>query len=126
MAFVAVNRFPHPVNDKIVKIGRIVVLPHWQGYNIGMQMVETIIEELYMEYDVRLSTTLPIVQSYLWKNKHNWRLTFQGIFSVGGENAKMAKKARQVYMETYQFDTYAPKPKSINRAKCPPEKKKYY
>lgn len=126
VAIVAINVFPHPVNKNIVKVGRIVTIPHWQGYGIGMKMVEKISEIEYNNKDIRLTTTLPIIHSYLSKSD-KWRLSFQGIRSPkeAGKNAQMAKNPRECYTETFQFmnDMIDPNDK-VKRTKCPANKKK--
>lgn len=128
VAIVAANRFPHPTNKNIVKIGRVVVLPHWQGYGIGMKMVEEIVEKEYSENDVRFSTTLPIMHNYLWSSPDKWRLKFQGTrkASDAGNNAGMSRGVREVYMETYQYVNEQYKDDSINRVRVPREQRKEY
>ena len=125
VAFVALNRFPHPTNKNIIKIGRIVVLPHWQGYNIGMKMVETIADK-HEFYDLRITTTLPIVHSYLYKRKDKWALRFQGIRKAedAGKNASLSKAPRECYLETYQYKNQGLVNTSITRTRCPKDKHK--
>lgn len=124
VAFVAINKFPHPTNKNIFKVGRVVVLPHWQGYGVGMKMVEHIVSNFYQGKDVRFTTTLPIIHNYLWKRKDKWGLKFQGIRSAddAGKNAGMSSSVRECYLETYQFknDVFVDdKPK---RTRCPQDK----
>lgn len=123
MAFVAFSKFPHPTNKNIFKISRIVVMPHWQSYGIGMKMVEHIAENFYSENDLRLTTTLPIIHEYLWKNS-KWALKFQGIRknSEAGKNAKMANDVRECYLETYQYKNNQIKDLKVLRTGCPPDK----
>lgn len=125
---VVMSKFPHPSNPHIWKISRVVVLPHWQGYNIGMRMAEFIAKECYGDCDVRITTTLPIVHNYLWKNKDKWHLRFQGIRKKedSGKSASMSKGVREVYMETYRnLNGFSSKDK-ISRTRCPKDKKKTY
>lgn len=102
VCFVAISHFPHPSNKNIYKISRVVTLPHWQNYSIGMKMIETICEKEYQNKSIHFTTTLPIVCNYL--NKSNkWILKMQGFQNVPG-TGKMSKQARcNVYMETYKF-----------------------
>lgn len=125
VGFVAINKFPHPTNKNIFKIGRIVVLPHWQGYNIGMKMVEEIAKD-YEDCDLRLTTTLPIVHSYLYKRKDKWALRFQGIRKAedAGSNASMSKAPRECYLETYQFRNKGLVDTKVTRTRCPMDKYK--
>lgn len=104
VCFIAIGVFPHPTNKNIVKVSRVVVLPHWQGYGISRKMLDHIASNYYKDKDVRITTTLPIMHNSFWKNK-NWGLRFQGIRkkSEAGKNAKIANNGREVYLETYQF-----------------------
>lgn len=124
VAFVAMNRFPHPTNTKLVKVGRVVVLPHWQGYGIGMKMVEYLCENHYQGWDVRFTTTLPIVHSYLWKRKDKWGLKFQGIRRAedAGTKASMSQDVRECYLETYQYKNELFVAGSPSRTRCPKDK----
>lgn len=110
-----------------MKIDRVVTLPHWQGYGIGMRMAEKIIEDVYMDQDVRITTTLPIMHTYLFNSFPKWRLTFQGVPSKLGKSSTRNKQPRTVYMETYQYMTPLAKEEgTISRTNCPPEKRKSY
>ena len=81
VCFVAISYFPHPSNKNIYKISRVVTLPHWQNYSIGMKMIETICEKEYQNKSIHFTTTLPIVCNYL--NKSNkWILKMQGFQNV--------------------------------------------
>ena len=82
----------------------------------------------YKDRDVRLTTTLPIMQNSLWKNK-NWGLRFQGIRknSEAGKTAikkGIANNNREVYLETYQFinDHYVDK---VSRKNVPKGMERY-
>ena len=123
VAFVGIGKFPHPTNKNIYKVGRVVVLPHWQGYNIGMKMVEHIVDKYYQENDVRITTTLPIVHNYLWRS-NKWELTFQGIRKSedAGKSSQMSKTPRECYLETYQFKNKQCIVNKPSRVRCPIEK----
>lgn len=126
---VVMSRFPHPINKKLVKVSRIVVLPHWQGYGLGLKMVETIGRtEEYNHMDVRATTTLPIVHNYMWKNHEDWVLRYQGIDKKGtaGRNAQFAHDVREVYMETYRLYNECPSKDAIARKNIEPHMKRNY
>lgn len=125
---VAMSRFPHPVNKNLVKVSRVVTLPHWQGYGLGMRVLEKIIEMEYTHRDVRITTTLPIIHDYLWKNEDKWVLKFQGIRknSDAGKTASMSSSVREVYMETYQYRNDLCVDDGIKRTRCPKDKRKVY
>lgn len=125
---VVMSKFPHPSNPHIWKISRVVVLPNWQGYGIGMKMAEYLSSHIYKDKDVRITTTLPIVHSYLWKNTNKWFLRFQGIRKKedSGKTSTTSKDVRDVYMETYRFLNDFVSIDKINRIRCPKDKKKAY
>lgn len=103
VAIVAVNKFPHPKVKDIYKIGRIVTLPHWQGYGIGTKLTEWVAENLYADGRIRITTTLPIMHDYYYKSP-KWKLTAQMETQPKlGKNAQFKTQTRQVYTETYQF-----------------------
>lgn len=123
VAFVAFAKFPHPTNKNIFKIGRVVVVPHWQGYGIGMKMVEHIAEEYYKTNDVRITTTLPIVHSYLNKSK-KWFLKFQGVRNSkqSGKTASISRVVRECYVETYQYNNDCCLESEVSRSGMPSDK----
>lgn len=116
VAFVSFIKFPHPTNKNIYKLSRIVTIPHWQGYGIGMKMAETITEMVFSDKDVRLTTTLPIIHNYLHKS-NKWVIKAQGIRKDKevGWNAGMATKIRACYTETYQFVNKMLKDRNVKR-----------
>lgn len=125
VAIVAINKFPHHTAKDIYKIGRIVTLPHWQGYGIGNKLVEYVVENYYKEGRVRITTTLPIMHNYYYKSP-KWKLVNQSAAQPKlGKSAQFKTQTRQVYTETYQYiregqnlDT------KITRAKIPAELRK--
>lgn len=97
------THFPHPVNKDIVKSSRIVTLPHWQGYGIGMKMSNTVCGfEKYRDNDIHATTTLPIRQSYLTKSPL-WVLKSQGCWGVPKTGNISKSNRADVYLETHKF-----------------------
>lgn len=103
VAFVAMAPFPHPVNKNIIKSSRIVTLPHWQGYGLGMKMSNEVCTfKKYANKDIHATTTLPIRQSYLTKSPL-WVLKSQGGWDIP-TSGKIAATARtNIYLETHKF-----------------------
>ena len=94
--------FPHPHNDNIYKVSRMVTLPHWQGFNIAFKMLKEIVRLNYDNNEVRLTSTLEIVHSYQHKS-NDWILKSQNI-QITPKTSKIASTARlNVYMETHQY-----------------------
>lgn len=103
VGFVAMTHFPHPINKDIVKSSRIVTLPHWQGYGIGMKMSNTICGfEKYRDKDIHATTTLPIRQAYLTKSPL-WVLKSQGVWGVPKTGKISTSNRAHVYLETHKF-----------------------
>lgn len=103
VAFVSMTPFPHPINKNIVKSSRIVTLPHWQGYGLGMKMSNAVCSfDKYKHKCIHATTTLPIRQSYLTKSPL-WILKSQGGWDVP-TTGKIAATARtNIYLETHKF-----------------------
>ena len=95
--------FPHPRNDNIHKVSRMVTLPHWQGFNIAFKMLKEIVRLNYDNNEIRLTSTLEIVHSYQYKS-NDWILKSQNIQINTPKTGKIASNARlNVYMETHQY-----------------------
>ena len=95
--------FPHPTNKTIVKSSRIVTLPHWQGYKIGMKMSDTICGfKKYENKCIHATTTLPIRQNYLHKSD-KWLLKSQGGRMKKMEGSISSYNRTGIYIETYKF-----------------------
>ena len=103
VAIVAINKFPHHTAKDIYKVGRIVTLPHWQGYGIGNKLVEHVVDNYYKDGRVRITTTLPIMHNYYY-NSPKWKLVNQSSAQPKlDKNAQFKSQTRQVYTETYQY-----------------------
>lgn len=103
VAIVSINKFPHHTAKDIYKVGRIVTLPHWQGYGIGNKLLEYVVEHYYKDWRVRATTTLPIMHNYFYKSP-KWKLVNQSAAQPKlGKTAQFTKQTRQVYTETYQY-----------------------
>lgn len=65
-----IGRFPHPQAKDIMVVGRLVVLPEYQGFGIGTKFLDEI-ARLYKNDRIRITTSLkPFIMS-LQKNS-NW------------------------------------------------------
>lgn len=95
--------FPHPHNDNIYKVSRMVTLPHWQGFGIAFKMLKEIVRLNYDNNDVRLTSTLEIVHSYQYKSD-DWILKSQFLKNEPSTTGVIAPNCRlNVYMETHQY-----------------------
>lgn len=103
VAIVAINKFPHPKVKDIYKVGRMVTLPHWQGYGVGIKLLEYVIENFYQDGRVRITTSLPIMHQYFYRNL-KWKMSAQTFARPPlGKNAQFKTNPRQNYVETYQY-----------------------
>lgn len=125
VAIVAINKFPHHTAKDIYKVGRIVTLPHWQGYGIGNKLVEYVVDNYYKDGRVRITTTLPIMHNYYYKSP-KWKLVNQSAAQPKlGKTAQFKTQTRQVYTETYQYIREGQNlDAKITRAKIPAELRK--
>lgn len=85
-----INKFPHPKAKDILRISRIVILPEFQGYGLGIKFMNKI-ANLYPDNRVRIITSLkPFIQA-LDKNK-NWVCKHFGRLSKGSKSGGIHNK----------------------------------
>jgi GNAT superfamily N-acetyltransferase len=78
IGFIAVIHQPHPINKKLKRISRLVILPDYQGIGLGTKFLEKI--ALYYEslgYELGIVTSAKNLISSLRK-KENWILVSYG------------------------------------------------
>lgn len=97
--------FPHPINKRIKKIHRFVVLPDYQGIGIGGIFLDNI-AKIYQNkgFDVRIVTSAKNLIHKLDKSK-KWRLIHWGIKKGGNktENKSLLKSHRKVKTATFKY-----------------------
>ena len=71
VGFASVGRFPHPIAKDIMVIQRLVIVPEFQGFGIGIKFMNEI-SRLYRNDRVRITTSLKSFISSLKKNK-DWK-----------------------------------------------------
>lgn len=90
VGFISIGRFPHPKAKDIMVISRLVVVPEFQGFGIGLKFMEAI-AEIYKNDRVRITTSLkPFVNSL--KKSKNWICVRFGRVGVPGTNSKIYNK----------------------------------
>jgi len=72
IGFCSVIHFPHPSNDKIKKIHRLVIRPDYQWLWIGIKFLEEVMQ-IYIKqwFDARI-TTSNFALLFGLKNRKNW------------------------------------------------------
>ena len=71
--FIAVLHFPHPSNNKLKKIHRLVIRPDYQWLWIWIKFLEEV-SKIYIEkwFDIRITTSNFALLFWL-KNRKNWK-----------------------------------------------------
>jgi len=85
VGFLSIARFPHPQAKDIMTIGRIVVVPEFQGFGIGMKFMKTI-SDLYKGNRIRITTSLKPFMIAL-NNSRDWKCVRSGRVSKPGKNS---------------------------------------
>ena len=88
VAFCGIIHFPHPHNDKIKKISRLVVLPDYQGFGFS-QILANLCGEYYKGFDFRISSSNPSIISSFSKSK-TWKCTAQGHVAYAPKSSKIS------------------------------------
>ena len=68
VGFLQIARFPHPQAKDIMTIGRIVIVPEFQGFGIGIKFMN-LIADLYKGNRIRITTSLKPFMKALDSNK---------------------------------------------------------
>lgn len=76
VGFLQISKFPHPVAKDIMTIGRLVIIPEFQGFGIGIEFMNVICS-LYKENRIRITTSLKPFMVALNKNK-KWKCVRNG------------------------------------------------
>lgn len=76
VGFISVQHFPHRYEKRFKKVGRLVVLPDYQGIGIGKLLLNEI-AKLYKEFRFTITTSHPSLNRSLVKD-NNWKLLRQG------------------------------------------------
>lgn len=71
VGFICIRRFTHPIAKDIMMISRLVVVPEFQGFGIGVKFMESV-ADLYKGQRIRIITSLKPFIISLQKNK-NWK-----------------------------------------------------
>lgn len=85
-----IARFPHPQAKDIMTIGRIVIVPEFQGFGIGVKFMN-LIADLYKGNRIRITTSLKPFMKALDSNKM-WSCVRSGRVGEPGKNSKIHRK----------------------------------
>jgi len=106
--FLSIARFPHPKAKDIMTIGRIVVVPEFQGFGVGMKLMKSI-ADLYNGNRIRITTSLKPFMIAL-NNSKSWKCVRSGRVhcSTGkgfqNRNQKNASVSSNRITATFQYN----------------------
>jgi len=87
VGFISINRFPHPQAKDIMTISRLVIVPEFQGFGIGVKFLN-VISDLYKNDRIRITTSLKPFIKALDKQK-TWKCVRFGRVGKAGETSKI-------------------------------------
>jgi len=87
VGFMQIARFPHPIAKDIMTIGRVVIVPEFQGFGIGIKFMNRI-AELYDDNRIRITTSLKPFMMAL-NNNDNWKCVRHGRVGQPGRQSKI-------------------------------------
>ena len=90
VGFLAIARFPHPQAKDIMTISRIVIVPEFQGFGIGIKFMNEI-AKLYNGNRIRITTSLKPFMIALNKSK-NWICVRNGRVGSGSGSGLLHNK----------------------------------
>jgi hypothetical protein len=85
VGFLSIARFPHPQAKDIMTISRVVIVPEFQGFGIGIKFMDTI-ADIYKADRIRVTTSLKPFMMALNSNK-NWKCVRSGRVGKPGKNS---------------------------------------
>lgn len=87
VGFISIARFPHPQAKDIMTIGRLVIVPEFQGFGIGVKFMNEV-SSLYPKDRIRITTSLkPFIESL--NNNRDWRCVRFGRVGKPGVTSKI-------------------------------------
>lgn len=106
IGFIGVIHFPHPINSKIKKVTRLVVLPDYQGIGIGTKFL-TEIAKHYDElgFDFRITTSAKNLIKSL-NRKPMWGIEAYGRNKLPKSMKKEMQKTFRGHVKTASFKFY--------------------
>lgn len=85
-----IARFPHPKAKDIMTIGRIVIVPEFQGFGIGIKFMN-LIADLYKGNRIRITTSLKPFMKALDSNK-SWSCVRSGRAETNSSTGMLHRK----------------------------------
>lgn len=106
IGFIGVIHFPHPVNSKIKKVTRLVILPDYQGIGLGTKFL-TDVAEHYDElgFDFRITTSAKNLIKSL-NRKPMWGIESYGRHKKSNTMKKELFKNFRGHVKTASFKFY--------------------
>ena len=85
-----INRFMHPIAKDIMVISRLVIVPEFQGFGIGIKFMNEI-SDLYKSDRIRITTSLKSFIKSMEKNK-KWKCVRFGRTVLDNKSASESMK----------------------------------
>ena len=104
IGFIGVLHQPHPINTKLKRVSRLVILPDYQGIGLGTKFLEFIANYyIQQNYDFEIITTAKNLISSL-KKSNKWCLfRYNKLRPVFSENSKIDKNRKLRECPTASF-----------------------
>jgi predicted acetyltransferase len=93
VGFISINKFPHPIAKDIMVISRLVIIPEFQGFQIGTKFMQEI-AKIYNGNRIRITTSLKSFIQSIKKNK-NWKCVRFGRVSSGSGSGSIHNKTNK-------------------------------
>lgn len=92
VGFLSIAKFPHPIAKDIMTIGRLVIVPEFQGFGIGVKFMNEI-ADLYKSERIRITTSLkPFIESL--KRNRNWKCVRFGRVGQPGKSSLIHNRSK--------------------------------
>ena len=104
IGFIAILHQPHPINTKLKRVSRLVILPDYQGIGLGTKLLNAI-AKIYIKkgYDFSIITTAKNLISALRKSD-KWCLSrYDKIKKTTSKTAKIDSKRKLRECATASF-----------------------
>lgn len=105
VGFMQIARFPHPVAKDIMTIGRLVIVPEFQGFGVGIKFMNEVCG-LYKGNRIRITTSLKPFMISLNNNKQWFCVRSSRVHcatSNGFQNSKKEKSSVSTNRVTATF-----------------------
>lgn len=102
IGFMGVLHQPHPINKKLKRVSRLVILPDYQGIGLGTRFLEIVAKKYIKEnYDFSIVTSAKNM-IYALRKSDKW-LMYRYNWCKNNENSKLSKETRNAYTAAFMY-----------------------